>query len=443
MTQRLFFLSYARKAHDPYLDLFFKDLSTEVRICIGAGQDEEVGFMDVKGLELGDEWDEELGRALAECQVLVCVYTSGYFKSPFCGKELSVFRARREAQRPGATGRERPGLIIPVLWTWEGMLSECFAEFPEPVQYDEGFAPEYKTEGLRFLSKLNKKYEDEYSFIVHKLAQRICEEVRAARLKPSARILKPSEADDAFAGLKRPPAESLAENGPGLVRFILVAASHTELQDAGVRNGLGPYGAGGGFDWKPYWEKVTEGLALKAQGIAIECQLISDVVWPKDDFVQLIRDAERNNNIVVIIMDTWALQLEKYRAMMHRWGELFFYNCALLVPWNSADDETLRERRRLVDKLADTFPHRVRARDEGAERRLTSFDQFCIVEGIEQWDDLVGRIRESIKNVRARISIVSPHFSPAGPGQSPPPVFPTSGPGQSPPQLFRADEGAR
>lgn len=423
MTKRLFFLSYARRDRDPFLDKFFEDLSTEVRICMGAEEDEPVGFMDVKNIEVGDEWDAELALALAECRVFVSLYTPAYFRSEFCGKEWSVFRARQEEQRPGAAGPGRPGLILPVLWTSEKTLSEWFPTVSQTVQYDQDFEPVYRREGLRFLSKQGR-YSDQYELIVHRLAEKICEEARRADgLKPSAAIKSPREAENAFAGLRQAAAEPLAEAGTRFVKFILVAASREEVAQARVRNAVGGYGASGGIGWMPYWKDVTEDLALKAQGIAWECRLLSEVTGPEGDIVQLIRDAEKKNNIVVIIMDTWSLQLEKYRDMMQKWGEYYFYNCALLVPWNGSDDETLGARQRLVDRLAETFPYRVQVSRDDPERKITSFDQFCIVDGINRWEDLVSVLRESIKNVRARISMVSPYVSTAGPGQRPPAVF--------------------
>src|ERR1044072_2738493 len=91
-----FFFSYTRGNYGEYLQRFFNDLSQELREQRGHGKEKVVGFFDQHDIELGEEWEKTIAKALQESKVMVCIYSPGYFKSPYCGKEWEVFRRRRE-----------------------------------------------------------------------------------------------------------------------------------------------------------------------------------------------------------------------------------------------------------------------------------------------------------------------------------------------------------
>jgi len=94
-----FFFSYTRGNSGQYLQQFFAHLSDELREQMGLPKGTEVGFFDQQEIELGEEWQETILGALQASKVMVSVYSPGYFKSPYCGKEWQFFQMRREAFR--------------------------------------------------------------------------------------------------------------------------------------------------------------------------------------------------------------------------------------------------------------------------------------------------------------------------------------------------------
>ena len=417
MTKTYFFLSYARAnadpAFDPYLEIFFRDLEAEVR----EQEPEAVGFMDRRSIPAGKNWDEEIARALRECRVFVSVYSPKYFASEYCGKEWQAFQDRQDAYG------KNPGLSIPVLWTPQSwLLGRMPAVLPE-IQYTEGdFGAEYVDVGLKQLMK-NDRYKTQYRTFVFKFAERLVKAARAHPQFPEATSLRSlGDIENPFAEKRKAELVPLTDAGPQFVEFILVAASLSEVKQAGLREVLDFYGEAGGLSWRPYWDEVPVPVGVEAQKVAGQWLLYSHAASVGNDLVESIREAERKNNIVVIILDAWTLQLEAYRQLMSRWGENAFYNCVLLIPWNR-DDETAGARQRLVDRLAATFPNRILVSVDDPERKITSLDQFCIMDGINRWEDLLAVLHDSLDNVRTRISMVTPYVRRAGPGQRPPSVL--------------------
>ncbi|MBV8856833.1 MAG: toll/interleukin-1 receptor domain-containing protein [Acidobacteria bacterium] len=426
MAETYFFLSYASANTDPHLERFFKDLSHEVALL----EPGVTGFMDKESIPAGKDWRPEVERALSECRVFLSVYSPAYFISEYCGKEWQAFRGRQDAYVGGLPAdapddpRRNPGLSVPILWTSrEALQGRVPAVLPDIQDTEGAFGPEYVGLGLRQLI-INDMYKDQYHTFVNRLAKRLVDAARANPLKKAAGLPKLEDIENPFverrpAHLPLPPVSGF---GRQTVYFVLVAATRDEIEQARMEAALDAYGKDGGLSWKPYWKDAEVEFGLEAQGLASQWQLYSYAYPVRDDLLDLIKDAARNNNIVVIVADAWTLKLDPYRNLLNAWQGLAFYNCVLLVPWGS-DDKTQQARPLLIDNLAQTFPTRIVVDPADPERRITSLDQFCVMDGINKRDDLLEVLRESLASVRARIAMVTPYVNPAGPGQRPPSVL--------------------
>jgi hypothetical protein len=108
-----FFFSYSRSdAIDRRVEGFLTKLNTQVALLAGCGG-ETLYYRDTSARLPDGRWQEPLLKALKEeCNVLLALYTPGYFRQKanekcYCGRELSLFLRR--------TGGVHVN-IIPVLW---------------------------------------------------------------------------------------------------------------------------------------------------------------------------------------------------------------------------------------------------------------------------------------------------------------------------------------
>src|SRR5262245_48908922 len=117
-----FFLSYFhRDAKDnEWFKEFYEDLTRDVATEANVPVDtpySDIRFFDREGIQTGDRWDSTLAEALQTSRVFLPVYSTGYFKSEYCGKEFRVFHDRiREYERTNQLQQGDAPLIIPVLW---------------------------------------------------------------------------------------------------------------------------------------------------------------------------------------------------------------------------------------------------------------------------------------------------------------------------------------
>src|SRR6266851_7287544 len=107
-----FFFSYCRDDWSSYMEEFFKDLSEAVRIRLGLGRHDSIGFRDAEGIDIGQPWRPALTDALQAAQTLVCVYTPRYFLRDYCGKEMEFFRLREK----GIAASPRHSFVLPIVW---------------------------------------------------------------------------------------------------------------------------------------------------------------------------------------------------------------------------------------------------------------------------------------------------------------------------------------
>ncbi len=359
MNPYWFFFSYARFDKDPYLKRFYDDLVDCVRVNAGGGR-ERIGFFDSESIELGQEWPEELATALQTARVLVPVYTPSYFASEYCAREWQVFEERRRA------AGDRPPVILPVLWVPQDKLPSNLPEAVLDLQYShEQLGGIYVQEGLRQLMR-QRRYLDDRRQIIDGLAERIVEIARKHPLPPLPAPPSVKQVPSAFQPPPGTPAAptpaSPANVGPRYVQFIFVAGRRNEIEAQRLRKKLDYYGGEGGPDWQPYLPDVAEEIAFLANAVAISEKLRYEMVPLDANLIQRLDEAERDNKVVAIIVDTWTLRLEQYHRFMREYDKRSYQNCVVLIPWNY-DEETKRTEETLQQAVQLTFLNRCLSKD--------------------------------------------------------------------------------
>lgn len=388
-----FFLSYARDNGDKYLHKFYRDLNNAIHNLAAPGEGTD-GFFDVEDIKLGADWPAALSSALQNCRTFVSLYSPAYFTKEYCGKEWQAFSARQTANSSDLPEYAAcPSLMMPVLWVPEARLPSPLPEAVSAVQYKHADLGEvYAREGLRQIMAL-KKYTDHYREFVMNFADRLIQAVRTHPLPPARRPPRMAEVENAFRLRPAPAVNRCAEagnTGPRFVQFVFVAGRRNELSE--VRKTLDPYGEEGGFDWRPYCPEVVEEVGIIAQEVATREKLYGGFMPLDEDIVGRIKDAECQNKIVAIIVDTWTLNLQRYRAFMSEYDGRNFINCAVLVPWNNWDDETQVNRSVLVNRMWGTF-----------YRHAVKPDPNCFLDSISSPDELRKGLSAALNKARERI----------------------------------------
>lgn len=391
-----FFLSYARTNNlDGYLKKFYKDLNETIR-SLTTPEEGEDGFFDTQDIELGQPWREELTAALQTCRTFVSLYSPAYFTREICGQEWQIFSRRQAAYSANLPAHaSRPSLILPVLWVPEASLPSPLPDVVSEVQYKHGdFGEVYAREGLRHLMALGSKYRTHYREFLKHFADKLIKAARAHSVPP---LQPPPPMDDIESAFRRrgpgpsKPTGGAANGGPGFVQFISVAGRRDELQP--VREKLDPYGEQGGYDWYPYLPEVKERVGLILQWVASTEGLLVKFVPFERDIIRRIEAAEQQNNIVVIIVDTWTLRLAQYHLPMSEYDGCRLLNSAVLVCWNNRDEELTEEKRtELEDWLKATF-HR-----NFIEHNPNSFLE------VNSHDELIKELPTLLSKARKRIS---------------------------------------
>jgi FxsC-like protein len=395
-----FFLSYTGLGDDPYFKRFYRELAETVALKVGAASDKDVGFLDNESIQVGAEWPADLVRALQTSQIFVPVYTPRFFTSEYCGKEWAVFRqrqtdhletARTEATVRGETPPGRAPVILPVLWVSQKDLPKPLPEVVADLQFDHAaFGKVYSEEGLRLLFRLDRHRDARVEF-VDRFADALIQAGRTHRLPPLPATPTLKTVDSAF---QARPAEELPKlpasaGGPSYVQFVFVAGRREELQP--LRASLDFYGDSGN-EWKPYHPEVQEAVGLTAMNVAFTERLQYEVVPLDPTLIQRLRQAEAANKVVMIVVDTWTLRLDRYRSFMQQYDAGQFLNCVVLIPWNNRDDETVSSRGALERAVGEAFTRRVVAKDPN-----------YFVDTIDSPQTLVQVLSDAVNIARGRI----------------------------------------
>lgn len=416
MSTPWFFLSYSRTdAGSLHLKKFYHDLLGEVRqkagVALRGAKETDIGFLDTSGILTGTNWPEELAAALSSCRVMVCMYSRGYFGSPFCGEEFQVFRSRVDDYVAKSSPKvEHPPLILPVFWDGPGWLPKPLPEAVAHLQYhddslssfEDSLGITYAREGLYYLMKVNKpEHASEYNDFIFRFAQRIVTEAEPNRLPPLVALQPFSEVKNAFQDpMPGGAASETARGGPGVAQFFYVVGRSPEFTN--IRRCLDSYGETGPA-WRPYYPEVPTPVGVMSQLVTAGESLLYEPYPIETDFIERLRRAEDNNNIVVIIVDPWSIQVQSYKNYMRDFDRKDFVNCGVLIPWNDKDDETSQE----LDKL--------QAGVHQAFSRKFIFKTY-LRESIRSPEELRQEICNTINEVRGRLLLKAKVQKSAGAG---------------------------
>lgn len=389
-----FFLSYARDNLDGgYLEKFFDELNSTIRHMTTPSESKD-GFLDVRNVKLGEDWSDALGAALQNSRVFVSVYSPAYFVKENCGREWQIFSERLAAYSATLPPHaKRPALMMPVLWLPESDWPSPLPEAASAVQYKHSdFGEVYARVGLWQLIK-NKKYHTHYLSFLDSFAKKLLTAARDHSLPPHQHPPPFKYAKNAF---YRPvaeasnPTEEAVKGGSRHVQFVFVAGRRQELQR--LRAKVEPYGEEGGYDWQPFRPESTDEVGLIAQDVVTQEKMYFGVVPLDHNAIGRIEEAEHQNRIVAIIVDTWTLCLKPYDTFMAEYDKRNFVNCAVLIPWNNGDDETEVNRPALTNKLWGTF-----------QRHAVKPDPSCFRDSIFSLEEFKRELRVTLNRTRARI----------------------------------------
>lgn len=344
----MFFFSYAHVDDGTFLRKFYQDLSDEVRGLVGLPK-QQVGFIDRDKIRHGATWDTTLEDGLKTCRVFVPLYSASYFQSDYCGKEFATFRKRLHDYLTGQGNPVEDSLIMPVLWNPEDQVLDLIPTTINKIQYTDdnlqtGYPPEYKSEGVWQLTRLGiretAKYYNEYWGFIRSFARNVKAAATRLQLTPANAVTPLNAVNSIFSTATATATPAATAEGPRYIQFIFVAGKRPELQ-AALRQNLQFYGQNGGSDWLPYLNDYQGNAAALAAEVIAELPPGTqyEEVTNFNDIQAQVRQAEEQDRIVVVMVDTWTLRLQSYQQLIAPLNSLASINCITLIAWNDSDRE--------------------------------------------------------------------------------------------------------
>ncbi len=419
-----FFMSYARsddRAEDgSYVQRFYDDLCHAIADGVEDGGG-KVGWLD-RDMDPGVEWPAEIAGALTTCRTFVCIMTARFFQRSYCGKEWAVFEKRRDDSFP-APG-VKPPLILPVVWRrpFEG-------EFPDFVRVlQDGFSTKdasreqreaydtYAKEGLLYVMKRlhSGNYRIMYETLVEQLAKRIVKVAGEFPLAP----WQGSRPDFEATVPKFPPpptspsgSEAPTKRTGRRASFVFVAGALKEMTD--VRAGADHYygSSDDGLDWKPYREDERVGARFVMRE-ADELDLVPMWLKVTPDLITLIRKAEEEASVAVMIVDPWSIDLPRF-DILRNFDRENFENCCCIVAWDLADPETAGRREELTQRIQDLLRRRFMTTKPPYHAEVTDPKQFgpTIRKSLLEINEILSMRRKPLRTIDAVATRTLPSIS--------------------------------
>jgi FxsC-like protein len=422
-----FFLSYSWKNGGRPLKRFFEDLAEAVRKLVG-GPVEDIAFRDRVTMIAGTEWPAGLLEALTTSQVMVYLLSADYIQSDFCGKELQVFLERAETFRKANPGVARI-FVQPVIWV-PIMASTLPSRLGIVQPADDAFPDDYASKGLESLAKRRDKTA--YQAFIDTLAQRIVEAGQGSPLAPLTRYKSLDEIPNAFLAEepvgRRPEPESAAGEAETGVRCIYVAPKQSEAaelmtlrvisngKERPLRTKAHCYSPVGGWHWQPYNPPASVKIGSLVQQLITELPYREIVLEDEDQpegtierALELLGAAAKRGQIILLIVDAWAVYLTKYKELMLRLDEVAPINhTAILVPWNETDVDSEELRPELELQLRVLFKGKYLGAQPSPffKSRVTSIDDFrafvpAVVEAIRIDIETLRAAQKKVESTRS------------------------------------------
>jgi FxsC-like protein len=345
------FVSYARNdLKGGELEDFLKDLEIDLEVRLG--EKASVLFRDLRDLELGAKWKPELEEALRTSSICLAICSESFFKSPACGREFAIFRDRlAEADRLDPAAGYRA--IFPIIWI--PTLGSIPAAEIKHFQFDHAGLPADYSSGLRSMFRLSRLRDDARSFtsvLSASIAQALQKPLPPANARPSFDQIPVPSGFSGSTTAARPGIGSDQAKKTSRVRVVMAVGRKTEL--AAVRTIVSSYDDEGKL-WRPFMPDSELTIVAEAQGVASRADMES-VVLPLDhELCDKIGEAEKNNEIIVVLADPWTLRLPRYADQIRPFDTRLSVNCTFIVVWNRNDDETNQRYDELEETLDSIF----------------------------------------------------------------------------------------
>jgi FxsC-like protein len=355
-----FFLSRAPDQDDIFVTRFFNDLSDAVRSELGKDASADVGYLD-PGSSDAPQWPADAQAALATCGTFIALCSTRYFLSPHCGRAWGVFaeRLREFRRRTGSPARS----LLAVPWADGGALTDL----PPVDDVQPQVSPPPHGEELSVLIRISS-HRTAYREYVRELARRVLAAHRRHQLPAAAPDRGIEAVPDAFAGH---PRRRGGDERAVHVSFAVVAGTREQMRR--VRANTTPYGDRR-EDWAPYHPAAPQPVTNRAVAVAASRRIGSEVV-SLESLADRLATARDGNEIVVLLVDAWATQLDDLRAVL-REANARDEAAAVLVPTNYDDPETNEHRGQLRVAVLAAFPGRGRRPDLTFHPEVTTVDRF-------------------------------------------------------------------
>jgi FxsC-like protein len=340
MPNYSFFFSYTRidRQADPEENIkkFYEDLHRKMQL---RGY-RDGGFFDTEEINAGEEWPVKLQQAITSSRILVALYSPNYFQSEYCGREWQIFyeiHKRYTIALP--SGVTSPDVILPVKW----LPTKLPAGDVGKIQYcQENYTQTYDQEGLLYLMNRLKKFKADYTDFLDRFADRL-RDMADAQVPRTNPIVSLSETVPAFP-LRQTDTQQATprvNRGSRYVKFVFVAGMKNEMA-ATSRMSRDCYGEElDRKDWRPSYPGEDEEAGIVAAEMAIADKRFSEFLVPDGNLMREIRDAEEENNIVILVVDPWSLKLNTFTKFLSDYDQSLLTNCGVIVHWNQRDNETV------------------------------------------------------------------------------------------------------
>jgi FxsC-like protein len=409
MADYYYFMSYARRdGSDGYVRKFWDDLSNQIARVEGLPSNlkpKDIGFFDRAGIIEGKPWPPTLIEALQKSKVLVCLYSPSYFNSVACGKEFKVFQSRLAAQSSTSFQEtDTPPLIIPILWDCPRNRSLDVPGSVSHIQMKEEQLTSSSPASLYELMR-NSSYISRRREFIRSLAEWIAELANTYTIPSLSKVPPLDQIESAFVSTAQAPPASLPSDntGPGVAKFVFVAGRRNELER--IRKHVDAYGREGGSRWRPY---LDDEVWLISQRAATDQRVQFSHVPVDKDLLEKLRRAEKDQEIVLLLVDPWSLKLDTYEQHMRKLDMETFFNSEILIPWNEEDEETGPRHDELQAHLKEILNRRYVALNMiGLRDAIGSADELQqeLVEAISRLGDRIRQQGRPYREVSGRISL--------------------------------------
>src|SRR5205085_765413 len=125
--------------------------------------------------------------------------------------------------------------------------------------------------------------------------------------------------------------------GAEYAKCVFIAARSTD--EIGTLRNADPYGSEPQH-WRPYYPTSRERIGDLANRAAYDAGVEPDVIALDDHLLENMRAANRTENILLVLVDPWSVQLSDYSARARQYDDVDLPASIMLICWNIEDRDT-------------------------------------------------------------------------------------------------------